>query len=234
MTEPTTMIDIPKPARERITNISALTESLKNIVVDSTESYANAAAFVSDAKARRKNIEADKSAITKNITALQNQIRAFFSPPLEALEAAIRITESKMIAYHNEQSRIQREAEAKAEAEARKMRERLEEQARQAEIKGKPEKAALLKETAAAIPSAPQVAQVVPQAQGFSLRTTYSAEVYDKMALIEAVAQGRASSAFLEPNMPSLNKQATSLKEEMKIPGVKLVKKQGSVSRDAA
>ncbi len=58
---------------------------------------------------------------------------------------------------------------------------------------------------------------------GASIRTYWSAEVIDLKALCKAVAEGKASIAFIEPNMTALNKQAQSLKKEMNIPGVRAV-----------
>ncbi len=56
---------------------------------------------------------------------------------------------------------------------------------------------------------------------GMAMVTTWRAEVTNLKELCLAVGQGRCPLAYVEPNMPALNKQAISLKGEMKIPGVK-------------
>lgn len=59
--------------------------------------------------------------------------------------------------------------------------------------------------------------------EGMATVTTWHAEVTDLKALCLAVGQGRCPLAYVEPNMPALNSQATHLKKEMRIPGVKAV-----------
>jgi hypothetical protein len=72
-------------------------------------------------------------------------------------------------------------------------------------------------------PVAVFVAPSVPKIAGQSVSERWHAEVVDLLALVKAVAEGRAAITFLEPNMPALNKQAQSLKRAMNLPGVKAV-----------
>ena len=67
-------------------------------------------------------------------------------------------------------------------------------------------------------PATPKV-----ELEGASVKTYYSAKVTNKMKLIKAVAEGRASESCLDANMTTLNGLARSLKKEMKIDGVELV-----------
>jgi hypothetical protein len=72
-------------------------------------------------------------------------------------------------------------------------------------------------------PVATYVMPDIPKIEGLSVSERWHAEVVDLLALVKAVAEGRAAITFLEPNMPALNKQAQSLKRAMNLPGVKAV-----------
>lgn len=75
------------------------------------------------------------------------------------------------------------------------------------------------------VPVVSSVTVAAPKIEGASGYDRYYAEVVDKMALIKAVAAGKASPEFLIENMPALNKVMDSTKGSMIIPGVKAVKK---------
>ncbi len=59
--------------------------------------------------------------------------------------------------------------------------------------------------------------------QGMTERVTWHAEVFDIKALCRAIGEGAVSPTFIDPNMPNLNRQAISLKSNMRIPGCKAV-----------
>lgn len=69
----------------------------------------------------------------------------------------------------------------------------------------------------------PPTATQKVELKGMTTITNWHAEVTDLKALCLAVGQGRCPTAYVEPNMPALNKQAISLRAEMKIPGVRSV-----------
>lgn len=60
-----------------------------------------------------------------------------------------------------------------------------------------------------------------PAAAGVSYRDNWKAEVTDLMALVQAVAGGKAPIDYLLPNATVLNALAKGKKETMAIPGVK-------------
>ncbi len=59
--------------------------------------------------------------------------------------------------------------------------------------------------------------------QGMTERITWHAEVFDIKALCRAIGEGAVSPTFVDANMPNLNRQAVSLKGNMRISGVKAV-----------
>lgn len=76
------------------------------------------------------------------------------------------------------------------------------------------------------------VPTATPKVEGLSYREHWSAEVTDKLALIKAVAEGKAPLAYVEPNYPVLNQAARSIKQELNsIAGVKAVMTKTAVGR---
>jgi len=71
----------------------------------------------------------------------------------------------------------------------------------------------------------------VARPAGVQLRETWRAEVVDFMALVKAVAAGKAPPSYLLANEPLLNQQARALKAELRLPGVKAVKEAGVAAK---
>lgn len=125
-----------------------------------------------------------------------------------------------------------------AEVAAAKERQRLEDDARL--------KAALAAEavgdvqTAARILDAPKpplpvtvplVVRPTPtKTDGFAFKTNYGAEIEDLKALVAAVAAGAAPLEYVLPNLTTLNQAARTLKEQLLIPGVRLVKNRTAIT----
>lgn len=61
-----------------------------------------------------------------------------------------------------------------------------------------------------------------PKADGIGFRSTWSAEVLDFNALVIAVAAGKVPLAALKVDPVFLNRQASSLKNELRYPGVRV------------
>lgn len=165
--------------------------------------------------------------------------------------AGREIADHRMGVYQAEQERRRKAAEEarrieqeRLEAEARKEALRLEEEARraaeeatlavaiQAEEQGDAAAAEQILEqpvfVAPVLPRpvfAPPVQVAVPQAQGVSFRSVWSAEVYDLRMLVRAVADGRVPLNAIAADMTVLNGVARSLKGNMAYPGVKAVEK---------
>jgi hypothetical protein len=88
---------------------------------------------------------------------------------------------------------------------------------------------------AAGVPVPPGFSMTAPKLtapDGLTRRVTWSAQVVDKMALVKAVAAGKVPLAYLDVNQRVLDMQASALKSEMAIPGVKAVE-QASYSASA-
>jgi len=154
--------------------------------------------------------------------------------PLLRAEAYLngQITDYKRIQdrIREEEEEKLRQKAIKEETERRKKEEDLRmKQAAALEKAGATEEAeALIEETIQAQEEPMQVYVAPPttpkvELNGMTTVTTWHAEVTDIKILCLAIGQGRCPTAYVEANLPALNKQAISLKAEMKIPGVKAV-----------
>lgn len=142
----------------------------------------------------------------------------------KALELAQK---GELVAYEQRQAAIRREAEAAAERE----RLRIEEDARlkaalEAESRGESKVAeAILEAPHPPTPvfAPPAIGPTAPKAEGLSFRSNFRAEVTDLALLVKAVAAGEAPLGALLPNLPMLNQMARAMKEELNLPGVRVV-----------
>jgi hypothetical protein len=79
---------------------------------------------------------------------------------------------------------------------------------------------------AEAVATGPVVVEsAIPAGFGAATRRTWGAEVYDKLALVKAVAEGKAPLEAVEAAMPVLNGLARSLKGALSVPGVRAVER---------
>ena len=72
------------------------------------------------------------------------------------------------------------------------------------------------------------------KANGVSTSLRWHAEVTDIKALCLAVAQGRASSNLVQPNLPALNSMARAMKQTFSVPGCKAVSEATEAIRTGA
>jgi hypothetical protein len=142
--------------------------------------------------------------------------------PLGADKKAIK---RKMQVWEDEQKAAQRAAQAAAEAEARRIAEEAA-LARAVALEAGGNKAAAEAVMAAPVVPAPVVVEkTVPAGYGGATRRTWGAEVFDKLALVKAVAEGKAPLEAVEASGPVLNGMARALKGALSIPGVRAVER---------
>ena len=167
---------------------------------------------------------------------------------LDPLKRAETVCASKVQKYLDaerkrkaeEAERLRKEAEAKAQAEAEAQRKRDEDErlnsAAQLEAQGFSEEAEQILATETPMPIVTPViaAPAEPEMQkveGLHTRTSYKAEVTNLLLLVQEVAAGRQPVSLLVANEQVLNKMATALKHELKIPGVRVVESSTVVTR---
>ena len=194
-------------------------------------------------KTASREIAAKEDAILSPMKQAMAEVKALFEKPKALLATAERTLKAKVAEWQDAERRRVEEERRRAEEIARKERARLAAEAEKArrEAEAKAQKIAEgqgTARTAAAVERLEQKAQdlalmsamtVAPpvlgpsKVEGVSTRTTWSAEVTDAMALIRAVAEGKAPPHLVTPNMAELNKLARAMKEHLAIPGVRAV-----------
>lgn len=224
--------------------VMPIPEQAKMIVVLDQKSLSMANDLFNAIKGLRKKIGETMDPV---IQAAHNSHKVALAKKAE-LEAPLIVAEKylnvQVTAYHQEIERIRAEEAEKARQAAIKEemeRRRQEEEARiqaaaELEAAGATEEAEAIMQEAIEQKEAPVEVYVPPpitpraELNGASVKTYWSAEVTDLKALCKAVAEGKASIAFIEPNMVALNKQAQSLKKELSIPGVRAVSRSSMAS----
>ena len=157
----------------------------------------------------KKAHEAHKTAVAK---------KASYADPIKG---GTKFLEGLMDEYDAGQERKRLAEERRLQEEARKAEEerRLQEAVELEQSGNKQESEELI--------SAPVEAPVVilskttPKVVGLSFQTRWDAEVIDFPALVKAVAEGKVSINALLPDQTFLRKQAESLRDTLRIPGVR-------------
>lgn len=174
----------------------------KAVKIASAEDMTKATDVLGKVKKLAKIVEAKKKAITAPMNEALKEVRAMFAPLEAELAEAERIIKGEMVTYSN-----------KVEAAAR---------AEEAKIAKKVEAGTMKFETGQKKMEA--IAQPENKVQGKSaavnFRITKVPMVFDKMALIRAVAEGGIVTDLLEVNATVLRDLV--LKQGLQIPGVRV------------
>lgn len=178
-------------------------------------------------KENKKDIEAGFKPIIDNAFKIHRELTATRNAFLKPIEDALSLVQGKRNKYLQEQERIRKEQEAarlKAQKEAEEI-ERLR-QAELAEMNGDTEgaEAILSGEAPVHVPAAPAFAETeIQKTDGLVVKKVYSAICDDKMALIKAIAGGRADLLhLLTIDQSALNKLAAATKENFQVAGCRL------------
>ncbi|QRE00645.1 hypothetical protein [Pseudomonas phage Itty13] len=193
----------------------------KSYVIDSPEMAEAAAEDLKSIKAKAKDLDNLRTTLKKPSLEEGRAIDKHFKRPLDFLANAEKVLKGAIVNFQAaEQRRIeeeQRRINAEAEAERQRQEEERQERIAEAEAAGDHEAAAAISEELTFAPVVPQAEQT--KLSGISTRSVWKGRVTDKMALIKAVAEGRADMALLEVNQQVLDGLAKALKGSLSIPG---------------
>lgn len=222
------------PSEQELASVSnPILETAQSFVIDSPVMYEMAADELKTIKGQFKALEEKRKAITGPMDTAKKQVMDLFRKPLEALEQAENLIKRTMLAYQQEQRRLEVEAQRKINEAAEIERKRMEEQAQAAEKTGDVAAAVAL-QTAADMVVAP-VVQIAPaKVSGISTTTRWSAEVTDKVAYIKHVMEHPELLDTVEISMKPLNQMATALKDKLNLPGIRAVATESMSARAAA
>ena len=231
MTLPETscLLIVPNNVAAIYSQSNGITDVAKAYVIDSQDMLDMATAELKNIKEFAKRLEAEQKDLTKPLNDLKQKWINYFKPALNSLEEARKILERSIADYTSKQAVLHQIEHAKLTAKIEEEKAAIEQRAAQAQADGKAEEAAILTETAQLI-VAPPVAQGA-SLNGLSTRTTWGAEVVDKMALIKAVADGVIPDVYLLVDESALNKLAVTLKDKLAIPGARPIKKTSFVNK---
>lgn len=218
----TTHIEQSPAVREASAQAVALVDQAKGIRITNAEGYAGAGDMLKVIKGHQKRLEELRTSFTGPINDSLRAINGFFKGQSDQLVDAERAVKKHMIAWQNEQERIQRLEQAKAEEAARKERERLAAQAAKAAEKGKEERAQALEAQAAATvaPVIPQAA--APKAAGISTREVWQYQVTN----IEQIPR-----EYLMLDENKIGQVVRAMKGDTKIPGIRVWAEKSLASR---
>jgi len=116
-----------------IMETSGTLDCAKEIVITSQAMFDLAADELKTIKARAKELEEKRIAITKPMDVAKKLVMDLFRKPLAYLNEAENTLKNGMLEYSNEQERLRKEEQARLDAAAKAERERLEAEAREIE-----------------------------------------------------------------------------------------------------
>lgn len=193
-------------------------------------SYEEAATYRKTLKMAKDEALERLEAVRKPTYAAYQEILRLIKEVVAPYDGALAALDQPLISYHNARERLRKEAEDAAAAAAKKLVEDAQvARAAAAEVAGDTEKAAAIMEQPTIVPKVILPAAAKPEGQ--AIRTTWTAEVVDLKVLLGAIVAGRAPLDTIEPNLPVLNALARASKENLAIPGVRAVPKQGIANR---
>jgi len=193
------------------------------------DDYKIAQGLMKEVKDNIKRLTDTRMSQTRPLDESKSKIMAFFAAPLDKLEKAKVYLNRIMVDFTEEQERKRREEERRLQEEAKK---RAEEEALAAALEA--EKAGDIQEAEAIIQTpvetpAIKIESYIPKSKESHIRETWSAEGFDLMATVKAIADGKAPLQTVEYDRVFLNKQATAYKSALNIPGVRAVSKKTQI-----
>lgn len=195
-------LSIPAPDNSMVVDAQRMLTIATEYRVTTPQAYAEGGEQLKAIKAKFKELEGQRKEITVPLDNAKKAVMNLFAKPLDFLTRAEATIKRGLIAYNEEQLRLQREEQRKADEAARKERERIEAQARKAAESGKVEKAVELEQRAATV-VAPVVHREPPKVAGVSMRDFWTFEITDP---------SKVNAAFLMPDEQKIRKLVQSMK----------------------
>jgi hypothetical protein len=209
------------PSEQQLVAVSSpVLETAQSLVIDSPIMFEMAGEELKTIKQKTKQLEDQRKAITQPMDKAKKEVMDLFRKPLEMLEQAEAVLKRSILAYTQEQRRIQQEAQRKADEAAAAERRRIEEEAKAAEKTGDVETAAVMQSAASMVVAAP-VKTEAPKVAGVSTTTRWTAEVTDKVEYIKHVLAHPELIDTITIDMRPLNQMAVALKDKLSIPGIR-------------
>jgi hypothetical protein len=209
-------IDVSKVDQEEKHAVAVL-ESANRLTVTTEVEYASTGELLKAVKAKQKELEAERKAITQPLEQAKKAVIALFKKPQEMLIKAENILKKQMIEFQDEQERKRiaeekRLAEEAAKSEA-KEKAKLEKKAVRLEEKGCTDMAMQARADAEAVHiPAPVLAKETPKVQGIAKKTVWKYKIED---------QNQIPREYMMPNEKMIGEVVRATKGKIQIAGVK-------------
>ena len=219
-TQTAQIIDIT-PGQKEAARALTVKEQATGLTITDKISFDSAKELLLSIKDLRKQIDDTFSPIIDKAHQAHKEALAQKKKVENPLIEAEGIIKPRMASFLQEEERKRKAEEDRLRLEAQKAEEeRRIAEAIQAEAEGDIEEAAaILDEEPAYIPP-PIVPRTVSTGGGIAMRENWLCRVENLMALVKAVAEGKAPLAAVNANVVFLGQQARSLRSEMQYPGV--------------
>ena len=218
------LITIEKPDMSALASeYKPLVDQAKALVVDSVETRVAALEGYKILKTAIKRIKEHYEPTRKALDTAKKEILLARDKMIAPFEEAMKIVNGKVDVYEQEERRKADEAaRIKVETERKRQEDQRLAEAEAAEKAGDADLAAEIIERPIEVTpqvAAPEFAKV----KGVSKRVNYGAEVIDLGALLKYAASAPCNYSLVEPVASALNALARQYKEELSIPGVRVV-----------
>ncbi len=210
-------------------NALVVINGAQEIVIVTVEDYSFADLMFKELKGWIKTLDEEEKKITRPLLEGVENARALFRGPKQKANEAKDILNIRMTTFADEKKTKEREEERRLQEIARKRaEEEALQQALEAEAAGEKEEAQRIIEEPVYVPPIKVISEV-PKSKGTFIRTTWSAEGFDLMATVKAIAEGKAPLQSVKYDMVFLNSQATDYNLTLNIPGVRAVSKKTQI-----
>lgn len=213
--------------------INPLAERAKAFLILTAEHFQAAGELVKAMKAMRAEIDATFDPIIKAAHLAHKEAIEQKRIKETPLVEAEKILGPRMEQWDREQERLRLEEERRLQQKAKDEEERRQlENASILHELGEVDEANRLLDEPVEVPTV-RLERRPMKVGGIGFATRWSAEVVDLMALVKAVAAGRAPIQCLQADMVFLNRQAVAMRDALQYPGVRAKSNRGLQTRKA-
>lgn len=192
----------------------ALADKYDNYAVATVEEYTAGARHLKGIKAALTQVVEERFKITRPMDAAKTAVMDFFGQFTSRLMHAEGAVKRALLAYSNEQDRIQRENRRKEEERQRKEEEKLRQASEDAREAGRDDRADILEDRAESVAMAPTAPVVsTPKVSGISTRPVWKFEITDPKLVPRE---------YMTVDEKKIGGVVRALKDQAKIPGVRV------------
>lgn len=212
--------------------VQALATDAKNLLsvakaytIDNNTTLQLAAEDLKSIKAKAKDLDTLRKTMTRPLDAAKKAVMDFFREPETFLAEAERTIKRAMLTFQQAEEDKRREEERKAREAAKREEDRLRKEAEEralAEMEaGNDAAAAEILEAPAPTVLAPVIPRSYEKPEGVSTRDNWKGECTDLMALVKAIAAGKAPITLVTPDTKVIGQMARSLKGSISYDGIR-------------